>query len=67
MCEAFNGAFKRDYVYENSLDNRAIVHKQIQSWIDEYNQFAPHSALKVKTQMNFMTVNPLLNQKEQNR
>ena len=49
MCEAFNGTFKRDYVYESCLDNAAIVHDQIQSWVNEYNQFAPHSALKMKT------------------
>lgn len=49
MCEAFNGTFKRDYVYESCLDNQAIVLNQIQKWVDEYNQFAPHSALNMKT------------------
>jgi putative transposase len=53
MCEAFNGTFKRDYVYENCLDNPAIVCDQIQKWIDEYNQFAPHSALNMKTPNEF--------------
>jgi len=53
MCEAFNGTFKRDYVYENCLDNPAIVHNQIQKWVDEYNQFAPHSALNMKTPNEF--------------
>jgi putative transposase len=55
MCEAFNGTFKRDYVYESCLDNPVIVHNQIQSWIDEYNQFAPHSALNMKTPNEFYT------------
>lgn len=49
MCEAFNGTFKRDYVFENCLDNPQIVIQQMQSWIDEYNGFAPHSALNMKT------------------
>jgi putative transposase len=49
MCEAFNGTFKRDYVYESCLDNAKTVHDQIQKWVDEYNQFAPHSALDMKT------------------
>jgi putative transposase len=53
MCEAFNGTFKRDYVYENCLDNAASVYNQIQNWVDEYNNFAPHSALKMKTPNEF--------------
>jgi putative transposase len=53
MCEAFNGTFKRDYVYESCLDNPAIVHNQMQSWIDEYNKFAPHSALNMQTPNEF--------------
>ena len=53
MCEAFNGTFKRDYVYENCLDNPQTVHDQIQSWVDDYNHYAPHSALGMKTPMEF--------------
>jgi putative transposase len=53
MCEAFNGTFKRDYVYESCLDNPTTVHNQIQAWIDEYNHFAPHSALGMKTPNEF--------------
>lgn len=49
MCEALNGTFKRDYVYEHCLDNPQVVIDQIQGWVDEYNGFAPHSALKMKT------------------
>ena len=49
MCEALNGTFKRDYVFENCLDNPTVVMAQIQNWVDEYNNFAPHSALKMKT------------------
>jgi len=53
MCEAFNGTFKRDYVYENCLNNPQVVYDQIQGWIDEYNNYAPHSALDMKTPLEF--------------
>ncbi len=53
MCEAFNGTFKRDYVYENCLDTPETVNSQIQNWIDEYNEYAPHSALNMKTPNEF--------------
>jgi putative transposase len=49
MVEAFNGTFKRDYVYESCLDSNEVVHSQISKWISEYNNYAPHSALKMKT------------------
>lgn len=49
MCEALNGTFKRDYVFENCLDNPETVLGKIQEWVDDYNNFAPHSALKMKT------------------
>ncbi len=61
MCEAFNGTFKRDYVYECCLDNPEVVYSQIQHWVDEYNQYAPHSALNMKHHMNFITLNSLPN------
>jgi putative transposase len=43
----------RDYVYENCLDNPDAVYKQIQGWVNEYNQYAPHSALNMKTPNEF--------------
>lgn len=49
MCEAFNGTFKRDYVYENCLDDFETVKEQIGKWVEEYNTFAPHSALGMMT------------------
>lgn len=53
MCEAFNATFKRDYVYESCLDNPETIYSQIQEWVDEYNQYAPHSALDMKTPNEF--------------
>lgn len=49
MCESFNGTFKRDYVYENCLDNKYSVINKIEEWVHDYNTFAPHSALEMKT------------------
>ena len=49
MVEAFNGTFKRDYVYESCLDSPEYVQSMIPGWIDEYNNYAPHSALEMKT------------------
>ena len=49
MVEAFNGTFKRDYVYENCLDDAVYVKSMVPKWIEEYNNYAPHSALDMKT------------------
>lgn len=56
MCEALNGTLKRDYVFESCLDNAQIVIGQIQGWIDEYNSFAPHSALNMQTPNEFFNL-----------
>lgn len=53
MCEAFNGTFKRDYVYQNCLDNLEVLTEQIGAWVNDYNTFAPHSALGMKTPEEF--------------
>jgi putative transposase len=53
MCEAFNGTFKRDYVYANCLDNFETVKEQIGKWVEEYNTFAPHSALGMMTPQEY--------------
>ena len=53
ICEAFNGTFKRDYVYESCLDSFKVVENQMKEWIDDYNNFAPHSALNMETPQEF--------------
>jgi putative transposase len=53
MCEAFNGIFKRDYVYANCLDDYKTVKEQIGKWVEEYNTFAPHSALGMMTPQEY--------------
>lgn len=55
ICEAWNATFKRDYVYQRCLDNGKYVIDQIQDWIDDYNNFAPHSALNMKSPKQFYT------------
>ena len=55
-CEALNGTFKRDYVFENCLENPQVVMDQIQKWVDEYNTYAPHSSLNMKTPKEFYTL-----------
>ncbi len=49
ICESFNGTFKRDYVYENCLDTPKIVMDKLHEWFEDYNNYAPHSALNMKT------------------
>jgi putative transposase len=53
MCEALNGTFKRDYVYQNCLDSEEEVQKMIHEWVKDYNTFAPHSALGMKSPEEF--------------
>jgi putative transposase len=53
MREVFNGTFKRDYVYQNCLDAPETVKGLIQKWVDEYYNYAPHSALDMKTPNEF--------------
>lgn len=49
LCESFNGTFKRDYVYLNCLDTFEVVQNKIGDWVHDYNTYAPHSSLNMKT------------------
>jgi putative transposase len=40
-------------LYENCLDNPKIVKGKLQEWFDDYNSYAPHSAINMKTQQEF--------------
>jgi len=53
MSEAFNGTFKRDYIYQGFLDNFEILKLEFEKWVHDYNTFAPHSALQMKTPHEF--------------
>jgi transposase InsO family protein len=49
MAEAFVKTFKRDYVYINDLSSAEKVRGQIAVWFEDYNNHAPHKALKMMT------------------
>lgn len=54
MAESFIGTLKRDYVYENVLEDFETVKRLIREWIDDYNSVAPHSALGMKSPREFI-------------
>jgi putative transposase len=56
MCEAFNNTFKRDYVFQNCLDNFETLKSQIADWVHDYNTYAPHSALGMKTPKEYFNL-----------
>jgi len=53
MCESFNCTFKRDYVYQNCLENEEEVRDMIDKSIKDYNTFAPHSALDMMAPLDY--------------
>lgn len=53
LAEAFFGSFKRDYVYQGELENFEQVKLKLPSWIQDYNEVAPHSALGMKAPAQF--------------
>jgi len=53
MAEAFVKTFKRDYVYVNELPSAASVLAQLPVWFEDYNEFAPHKGLKMKSPREF--------------
>jgi len=53
MAEAFVNTFKRDYVAGGDLSSAARVIEQIPGWVKDYNTFAPHSSLGMRTPAEF--------------
>jgi putative transposase len=53
MAEAFVNTIKRDYVYTNDCDTADNVLKMIKDWFKDYNTNAPHSALGMKSPMEY--------------
>lgn len=49
IAEAFVGTIKRDYVYMNDCVSADWVIKQLPKWIEDYNENAPHAALKMRS------------------
>ena len=52
-AEAFFAGFKRDYVYQNRLDDLEVVQKQLPGWIRDYNEVGPHGSLGMKSPARF--------------
>jgi transposase InsO family protein len=53
MAEGFVKRFKHDYVYVNELRNAGVVLRSIPAWIEDYNNNAPHSALRMRSPREF--------------
>ncbi len=45
MSEAFVNTLKRDYVDGADCSTAAVVLSQLEQWLEDYNEMAPHSAL----------------------
>lgn len=53
MSEAFVNTFKRDYVEAAELWSAESVIRQLEGWLRDYNEVAPHSALGMKSPAEF--------------
>ncbi|AHI06544.1 integrase catalytic region [Bdellovibrio bacteriovorus W] len=53
MAEAFVKTIKRDYVYQADCDSAETVLKLLPEWFADYNHVAPHSALGMKSPVEY--------------
>ena len=53
LAEAFIGTFKRDYVNGAERRDAETVLTQLGGWIDDYNTQAPHSALGIRSPVEY--------------
>jgi len=53
MSEAFVNTLKRDYVPDADRASAARLIEQVPRWMEDYNTFAPHSSLGMKTPAQF--------------
>ncbi|MBA8882185.1 transposase InsO family protein [Phyllobacterium myrsinacearum] len=54
MSEAFVKTLKRDYIRILPLPDAETVLRQIDGWIEDYNEIHPHSALKMASPRQFI-------------
>ena len=47
--KAYDEAAKRDYAYVSDLVSADLVISKLPGWFEEYNSFAPHKALGMKS------------------
>jgi len=57
MSEAFVKTFKRDYVYLSDLPDAKTALEQMPAWFEEYNEWAPHKGLRMKSRRQFRRLN----------
>ena len=54
MAESFVKTFKRDYVWLSDLKDARTVMGQLAKWMEDYNEKAPHKALKMLSPREFI-------------
>ena len=54
ISEAFVKTFKRDYVYPNDISSARAVMEKLDEWFKDYNERAPHKALKMLSPREFI-------------
>lgn len=54
MAEAFVKTFKRDYVWVSDTSDALTVLNQLPAWFEDYNERAPHKALKMLAPRQFV-------------
>jgi hypothetical protein len=57
MSEAFVKTLKRDYIRISPLPDADTALRQIDGWIEDYNEIHPHSALKMASPRQFIRLN----------
>jgi putative transposase len=53
MAEALVKTIKRDYVYVSDCESAEMVLSMINGWFEDYNKTAPHSALGMKSPIEY--------------
>jgi putative transposase len=53
MAEAFVKTFKRDYAGVHDLPDAVTVMEYLPQWFEDYNEYHPHKALKMKSPREF--------------
>jgi len=53
ISEAFHHTLRRDYLAGADLSSAAAVIAQLPQWIADYNQFAPHSSLGMRSPIEY--------------
>jgi len=54
LAEAFIKTFKRDYIFTHSLCDAPSVIRHLAQWFEDYNEVAPHKALRMLSPREFI-------------